>query len=296
MNLQIFETMKNKVIIILCFLPLILISQSNCKVTYIANEGFFIESQQKKIIIDGLFDKIDGDWCDSPSEEILRKIKSAEAPFDDIDLIAVTHYHRDHFNEEVVLQHLLNNKKGILLCPEQVYLVLKEEKEFKRVKERVISITPPLYSDSTIKVSGINIRVLRLEHSHYEKVNSETGAVYNKHQNVENLGYVIEIVDTKLFHCGDTNPKNQKEYQTFQLQKEGIDIAFLERQFVSVYGNECLNKIEEFIKPEYIFLMHIKPSNQEYFSDVFKDLPHVFVSQQKMDSFELTINPKLLKR
>lgn len=281
--------MKNTSLIILFLLPSFLFSQNNCEVTYIANEGYLIETQDKKIIIDGLFDRIDGDWCDSPSEEMLEKIKNAEAPFDDIDLIAVSHDHRDHFNGELIIQHLLSNTKGVLLCPNQTYSVLKELNEFNRVKERIIPVTPPLYSDSNIVVSGMNIRVLRLEHSHYEKVDPETGAIYNKHQNVENLGFVIEIGDTKLFHCGDTNPKNEKEYQIFELQNEGIDIAFLERQFVSVYGNQCMNKIDEMIKPEYIFLMHIGPLQKDYFSNIFKDIPSVFVNKEKMETIQLLV-------
>ena len=282
--------MKNIFFFIILSFPFFLFAQRKVDVIYIANEGFLIESQDKKIVIDGLFDRIDGDWCDSPSEEMLEKMRNAEAPFDDIDLIAVTHNHRDHFNGELILQHLLSNTKGVLLCPDQAYSVLKELNEFNRVKERIIPVTPPLYSDSNMVISGMNIRVIRLEHSHYEEVNPETGAVYNKHQNIENLGFVIEIDDTKLFHCGDTNPKNQNEYQTFQLQNEEIDIAFLERQFVNAYGSQCMKKINEMIAPEYVFLMHIRPANKDYFFSVLKDIPSVFVNKEKMETVQIFLD------
>jgi hypothetical protein len=44
-------------------------SQDSCKITYISNEGFLIETQGKKVLIDGLFDHIEGNWCDSPAEQ-----------------------------------------------------------------------------------------------------------------------------------------------------------------------------------------------------------------------------------
>lgn len=281
--------MKRIIPLSLLLFPILLFSQTEVDITYIANEGFLVETASHKIIIDGLFNQIEGDWCDSPTDKMLLKMKNAEAPFNDIDLIAVTHNHVDHFKEDVVMQHLLSNQKAILLCPNQVYSVLSGQEEFVKVKERVVPVTPDLYSDSNLVVSEMKIRVLRLEHSHYEKVDPESGEVYNKHKDIENLGFVIETQDVKLFHCGDTNPRNEKEYQVFKLHKEGIDIAFLERQFVSSYGKECIHKINEFIQPEHIFLMHIQPSNQTYFADVFKDVPRVYVNTSMMETTSISL-------
>ena len=40
----------------------------------------------------------------------------------------------------------------------------------------------------------------------------ESGEKYNKHENIENIGFLIKLNGVNIFHCGDTNPLNEKEY------------------------------------------------------------------------------------
>ncbi len=69
----------------------------NVEVTYIANEGFLIKVGDKKILIDALFGDRDYGFCDIPTEAIMNSILKNENNFKDIDLIATTHAHVDHF-------------------------------------------------------------------------------------------------------------------------------------------------------------------------------------------------------
>ena len=41
------------------------------------------------------------DWCDSPSENTIESLCKATPPFDDVDIIAITHSHTDHFSESI---------------------------------------------------------------------------------------------------------------------------------------------------------------------------------------------------
>jgi len=45
-----------------------------CTVTYIANEGFLIESGKLKVMTDALFGDIKGIWCEKPDESVSEKI------------------------------------------------------------------------------------------------------------------------------------------------------------------------------------------------------------------------------
>ena len=113
----------------------------------------------------------------------------------------------------------------------------------------------------------------------------ETGASINKHRNVENLGYLFDIAGIKIFHCGDANPMKKEEYVS--LKEEKVDIAFLDRAFVS--RSEGLEVINDLIDPGYLVLMHINPGNKALFAAHFKEDESVLLFEEKMGSRVLEI-------
>lgn len=259
-----------------------LYSQQQAKITYIANEGFLIEVDKKKILVDGLFDTIKGNWCDSPSEIIVKKMEKSLPPFDNIDIIAITHNHRDHFNERVVVNHLLNNPKTKLLCPDQVTKILSKNPNYKKFQKNIISITPGLYKSLKKNIAGVDIKVLRLEHSHNMIKDKKTGKKVNKHRNVENIGFLFNINGYKIYHCGDTNPMNEKEYKGFALYKENIDIALLERMFLS-RGENSFKWIDKNINPKNIIFMHIGSQEKKMVIEMSKNQKNLKIFNLKMD-------------
>jgi hypothetical protein len=90
----------------------------------------------------------------------------------------------DHFNESIVVQHMLSNQNGILICPNQVNAILAANPNYQKINNRIISITPEPMADSNIVVSNVSIRVLRLEHSGSMKENPVSGEMENMHQDV----------------------------------------------------------------------------------------------------------------
>jgi L-ascorbate metabolism protein UlaG (beta-lactamase superfamily) len=217
-------------------------------------------------------------------------MESAAPPFDQVDLIAITHKHIDHFSEGVVIKHLINNPAGRVLCPNQVREVLMQNPDYGRIKDRIVSITPAELHDSSLIVSGISVRVMRLEHSHYMEQDLATGEMKNRHQDIENLGFLLNIEGVKFFHCGDTNPLNKEEYSTYALQNDSIDVAFLERMFVA-RGKEGMAIINEYIQADHIVFMHINPANVEAFAAHFREVDNVSIFEQKMDSIQIELLP-----
>lgn len=269
-----------------CLLALLLglpltYSQETCSITYISNEGFLIESGGKKIIIDGAFETIDGNWCDSPTAETVRLIRKSLPPFDNIDIIAITHKHVDHFDKDVVAEHMINNTEAIVICPDQAALILRENPDYKKFSDRVIAVTPAPLNDSTILVPGVRVRVMRLEHSHYMETDTISGEQVNRHRDIENLGYLFDIDGRKFFHCGDTNPLNENEYAAYALDKEDIDIAFLERLFYA-RGEKAIEILGDHINPGKTVIMHINPANRKLFTDYFKDDENIIVFEEMM--------------
>src|SRR5215207_7881776 len=84
------------------------------EITYIANEGVLIRSGDKQVLIDGLHREYGPEYAFLPDAQRVQ-IETAKAPFNEIDLILVSHRHLDHFHPESVGLHLQHNPKGFLV-------------------------------------------------------------------------------------------------------------------------------------------------------------------------------------
>lgn len=248
-------------------------------VTYIANEGFLIESAGKKVMIDGLFGRFEADWCDVPAEEVIVKMEKALPPFDQIKLILVTHSHLDHFNAEMTIKHLENNPKGILICTPQVYKLLKENNNFLNIRKQVEEVLPGSGNSTSMKVSGIDVKIMQFDHSPYMVQDQESGKMVNRHQIVQNLGFLVNMNGHTIFHNGDAWFRMEDEYIQYNLNQERIDIAFVQ----AVPTNEI---VLENLKPEHVVMMHVSPDKKdEYLQNIEAfNLTYATVFQKSMDS------------
>lgn len=258
---------------ILFFLSIQIMSQQSYSVTYVANEGFLIEIGQHKILIDALFGGINGDWCEEPNDSIADLMINGIVPFNNVDVVLITHYHLDHFTSRMVLDFLQRNKKSILVCPNQVNEILKENPDYHSIFERVKSINPKAFVDTMINVGGIKIRAVRLRHGSYMQIDSTTGKTYDIHEGVENLGYLIESDQFRFLHTGDCGYRNKKQFEEYKLFNEKIDCAFFSRSFLMPEG---MDVIKEFSNLKNVVLMHMEPGRKEYYKSLIKDIPHFY--------------------
>ena len=230
-------------------------------VTYIANEGFLIEGGGDKILIDALFKNNAIDYCDVPSEGTLRKILTGKPPFDDIVLLLFTHQHIDHFDANLVIDYMEYNEKCNLLGPQQVFDQLSEFEKFEKIKSRIHAITPPYGRSEDINIDGINLSAFRFQHSSYFVSDEQTGEQIDRHKDIQNIGFVINLANYKILHTGDSFIQNIEEYKSYRLDKEKIDIAFLGWFFEPT----LIEAVNNYIKPENITMMHLPKDKQMYF-------------------------------
>ena len=92
------------------------VSGNEVSVTYVGNAGFLIKIGDKKILIDALFKGAAGTY-EIPLD-IQQKLKLAQEPFDNVDLILVTHAHGDHVDFDMVRQHMTKNTDAIFARPD----------------------------------------------------------------------------------------------------------------------------------------------------------------------------------
>jgi L-ascorbate metabolism protein UlaG (beta-lactamase superfamily) len=259
-------------------------SKNKAKVTYLSCEGFMIESKKKKILVDALYEDSDIEWYDLISAETKTNLENGLAPFDNVNLIAVTHDHWDHFSQSKIIGFMTRNPKCQLVCPVKVNEHLKNNKDYEQIKNRVISVTPSFDCDTLIKYNEMQVRVLRLDHS---RGCGDNACRIDNHLEIQNVGYVFSVGGVNLFHSGDSYPDNAKEYETLNIKQYGIDIALINRSFMLEKG---VSIIENSIQPKNIIFMHLG-HNQSYIykplaANYKNRLPYVTIPEKPMETAE----------
>jgi L-ascorbate metabolism protein UlaG (beta-lactamase superfamily) len=270
--------MKRKLLIPLLLLTNIIFSssfgQQKIDVTYIANSGFQIESGNKSIIIDALF-KHGWDNYLVPTDSIISDIINQQNPFNNSNLMLITHNHGDHFDPTMVVEYLLNNEENILIASPNVTNAILQHPEYKKFGSQIVQLDKLNREKNDTTIQGIRVRSFFMQH--------------DARPQIENVGYLIEIDKLKVFHSGDYNGSEIVEFEKLQLQNEYIDLAFL-----NFYGfwntKEEREFTEKYINPKNIILMHIPPAEIESVQDSvnliddFIDIT-VFESSMKRETF-----------
>ncbi len=230
------------------------------KVTYIANEGFLIDASGKKILIDSLFSDTSLDFCHVPDAETLRRLEAAEAPFDDVDIVLVTHEHVDHFAPETVLRHLSANTRALAVGPPQVVSALRAHPNWTREYDsRVRELDLEISEAAPLSFEGIDLEIFRLRHSQYLETHEETGETRDRHENVENLAYLVDFGGFKIVHVGDALLRDNPEaFERMGLKEREINLLFLQPW----YWPDELTLAEEWIAPGNVIFMHLSPSQE----------------------------------
>lgn len=231
-------------------------------VTYIANEGFLIRSGGYKIMFDALFGGIQGDWCDQPSDSLLQKMKRGVSPFNDINVVFVSHYHSDHFSAQLMAEFLKYNKSTILVCTSQVNDALSKIDGYNQISERIKYFKPGPLFDTSITCAGISIRIVKIDHGKYYEKDPKTGEMINRHQNVENFAYLVNMNGLNIIHTGDGSPANREQFIKYETGKNLFDLALLDRIFLNTDGYDIL---EKYLKTKNLVYMHLGPSEKSFY-------------------------------
>jgi L-ascorbate metabolism protein UlaG (beta-lactamase superfamily) len=243
-----------KLSLLLTIIFTIILVNTNCyakrekkvEVTFIANTGFLIRAQSKKVLIDALFNQ--GFGFGEPSKEILEKLKNAQPPFDNVDLVLVTHSHPDHFHAKFVIEHLESNQNGVLVAPKQVInnIEVYLEESSDNIKKRIMETTPEWKACIDLIINGIELKVIGLRHW-----NPYLGAPYIN-------GYILTMGGKNIFHIGDAGSELEYFKDISELHNLTINMAFV----ADVWSEDdemSIKKFIEYINPKHVIYMHLGP-------------------------------------
>lgn len=256
-------------------------NNNSVKVTYIANEGFLIESDSTKILIDALFNDQTINYAHVPNSNHLKNMIFGEKTFSGIDYVFATHSHRDHFNAEVVSRFLLNNPNCKFISTSQSKAKLKDFTNFSEIENQILAFLPDSAETETFKHNNIDVKIYRFNHSKYMEKDPNTGKQINRHRNVENIGFLITVNGIKIFHNGDATFIDDAEYNNYKLNNENIDLAFLTGGFAVERGQEIFNK---HINSDKVVFMHLNPSHIAQYKEAFNNSKKFIVFENPLES------------
>jgi len=237
-------------------------SQDSISITYIANAGFLVEMNDKKIVFDGFFKESFGKY-DCPDSNLIFQMKNNLPPFNNIDYIYVSHYHGDHVDALLLIEYLMNNQHTRLFCPEQVNQILKEDTfKYQLIKERIVKMTPDINSYEKIEYDDITVSACRLWHG--KKENNST----------ENIGFIIEYKNKSIFHSGDATLADFNGVNGY-IVNCNIDVAIIHNSFASM---KLLNKTDSLINADNYIFMHLTKEYANMFHSYFTKNPDVITN------------------
>lgn len=158
------------------------------KVTFIANEGVMIEFEDQKVMIDGMnrFANLNG-WV-SPTNTQLLAIENGDPPYDDIDVIMVTHNHGDHYSGTAIRNYLTDHPDTKIIVPTSVL------PNFAGFASQIVDFEVNKFERIGLVVNGINIDVLEVEHF------DQFGMDFSGE---ESLAFIVNMNGKIFFHTGD---------------------------------------------------------------------------------------------
>ena len=238
------------------------------KLTYIANAGFLIEYNSKKVLIDALHS-----WPNfqSTPDEVFNNLLNNKPPFDNIDLILVTHEHSDHFNPKIVKYVMSKQKKAVFIAPHNAVELLKIVKlsgQDKILESQIREVNIKFGDVIELSENGIDLKILGLDEG----------------DGMLNLGFLININGKKLYHQSDIGQDLNVDYfKSAHLEKENVNVMFVDSRFRS--KPVWQNIIKQYIKPKNIIAMHIQPVSFDCVSKEIKEKnPDVIIFEKPMQS------------
>lgn len=243
-----FMSIRNKITRSILILALLSVagapakaSEKPIQVTYIANEGVLLVTGNNKVLIDALFDKPNPNYR-PPSGEMIERMLSGKAPFDNVDLVLVTHNHPDHFDPSFAAKFMENNPETFFIAAEDTVTALMDNiKDRDRMKDRVCSFKLEPGETAEKQVGGIAVKIFRTLHS---------GDLDSPH----NLMFLIKMDGRTIFHEGDS-PGKLTSFENKGLEEEKIDLALV--HFWFPLNPDGASIIQDILKPDHTGLIHL---------------------------------------
>lgn len=239
-------------------------------VTFLANAGFLLESGRYSVLIDSFLREPTGAYGALPTEAY-KALVNAEAPYDGLTVVLVSHGHPDHVQARGLEKYLTNNRLAQLMTSPQVARAVKDEARDLAAIQR--QITPvPVVRGSANKVVQEDMSIEFFELTH---------AGGKPNEGIVNLGHLIQMGGLELLHVGDADP-TLDNFAPYGLAGRGIDVAFVPYWF---FGTTAAAEVlRGQIKARIVVACHVPASEADKLGELLKaQFPEVILFGQSLE-------------
>jgi L-ascorbate metabolism protein UlaG (beta-lactamase superfamily) len=211
------------------------------KIIYTSCMGTLINYNNKNILIDSI---ISPNILPYPTvdKDILMNIVKKKPPFSSIDLILITHEHKEHFQPDLVCQILSACSEATLIAPKAVIADMRKSKYFKkRFITQLISIDLDHNKSIDLSIKNIRLIITRLMHDDQ-----------NKYKYIQNITFLLYLGEHRILHVGDSLPDVAIFRESELINK---DITCLIVPFIFLITESGVEAISS-INPRYLLATH----------------------------------------
>jgi L-ascorbate metabolism protein UlaG (beta-lactamase superfamily) len=210
------------------------------EIRYVANSGMLVTLDGRRFLVDAPIRDGIAPYATSSADERAR-LEGARAPYDNVDVILVTHWHEDHFSPEAVAAHLAQRSRTIFISSPEVVDRLRAAAPSLPASQ-LRAVLPPPGGVESIDVGGVAVRVLRIRHNPTRRLPGQ------------HVGFLIGG-SSSVLHVGDADPA--ADNFTVLAPLPPPDVALLPYWYVSDATNRRF--VAASIRPRRIVAMHVPP-------------------------------------
>ena len=212
---------------------------SGLQVTFLGNEGFLLEAEGRKVLIDALVSRSMPRYVQQ-DESLRNTLEGAQPPFD-VGLVLATHVHGDHFDARAVATYLRARPEAVFISTEQALSKLDDLPGFEALKARARAVKPS--PSKFVRLPEFGLTVVDMHHG------------MDRRPPTQNHGFVLELGGLRILHMGDTEV-TAEELEELDLGGP-IDLAFVPGWYLD--AQPWKGALDETIQPKKIVVMHLAP-------------------------------------
>ena len=126
-------------------------SDTATAVRYVANSGMLVRVDGRQFLVDAPIRDGIAPYATSPADD-RERLESAQAPYENVDAILVTHWHEDHFSAEAVAAHLERNPRTVFVSSPEVVERLRRAAP-RLPAERTLAVLPSPGRSEEVRVA-----------------------------------------------------------------------------------------------------------------------------------------------
>jgi L-ascorbate metabolism protein UlaG (beta-lactamase superfamily) len=216
-------------------------------VTHIAQSGFLLAGDGRKVLVDALFRPSDRWKYAAPSAELLQKMEQG--------LVLISHDHIDHHSPGSSVRFLLSNPQATLLTTPEVRDRMKQDGPvFDQVADRVVVPRLTWKQSEVREIGGIRVEIARLKHGNDRDWPTTVYA------------FLFDLGGQRILHAAGTTGHFPDEYEALRFAERDIDLAFLYPHLMVRLDDEGatldgrkIGLVRELIAPRIPVLTHVRP-------------------------------------